>query len=83
MIDKGKRYHVQNISRTINDEGIDSVLHIIHDYRETLLRKGMPLNINILNEERNRITSRLRNIGYYRFTPDDIKYRIDTLRGQP
>lgn len=82
-IDKGPRYHAANITRSIEDPTIDTLLRTLPGGRETLLRPGMPLDINVLNDERNRISSLLRRNGYYRFTPDDIKYRIDTLRGQP
>jgi len=41
----------------------------------------MPLDINVLNEERNRITAKLRSTGYYKFTKEDIRFLIDTIRG--
>ena len=80
VIHQGERYYVKSIGYNIEDQGIDSVLRAV-DEGETLLRVGMPLDINRLNEERNRIASKLRSIGYYKFTRDDVKFRIDTLRG--
>lgn len=81
IVDKGERYYVRNVRREYDDEGIDSVLQSINDDKETLLKENMPLDINILNEERNRITTRLRSIGFYKFTKDDIRFRIDTIQG--
>lgn len=56
----------------------------IHDYLEqdsvhTLLHPGMRLDINRLDDERGRITSRLQNVGYYRFNKDFITYQADTM----
>lgn len=76
----GERYYVKNISRNIEDNTLDTIL-TKDDKEESILRVNMPLDINLMNEERNRITSKLRSIGYYKFTKEDIKFRIDTVRG--
>ncbi|MBQ9362699.1 MAG: hypothetical protein IJT97_04660, partial [Bacteroidaceae bacterium] len=76
----GKRYHIRNIQRDIADKSIDSLLQAI-DADESLLITGMPLDINVLNQERNRIAMKLCDLGYYKFTKEDIRYTIDTLRG--
>ncbi|MBQ9641955.1 MAG: BamA/TamA family outer membrane protein [Bacteroidaceae bacterium] len=77
----GQRYHVRHISRDIPDPDIDSILQQT-DPDESLLGEGMPLDINQLNQERNRIASKLRDMGYYKFTKEDIRFTIDTLRDQ-
>lgn len=74
----GERYHIQNIERDIADPSIDSLLQQM-DTDESLLYPGMPLDINLLNRERNRIATKLRDIGYYKFTKEDIRFRLDTL----
>lgn len=76
----GERYYVKSISRNIEDNTLDTIL-TKDDKEESILRENMPLDINLMNEERNRITSKLRSIGYYKFTKEDIKFRIDTVRG--
>jgi len=76
----GERYYVKSISRHVEDPALDSVLAET-DKEESVLSENMPLDINLLNAERNRIATKLRSIGYYKFTKEDIKFRIDTIRG--
>lgn len=45
---------------------------------ERLLRTGDPFNVVRLQAERERISSMLRNNGYYYFRPDFITYQADT-----
>ncbi len=45
------------------------------------LKTGEQYDINILNEERQRISDRLRNRGYYFFQPDYIEFLVDTTVG--
>ncbi len=45
------------------------------------LKTGEQYDINILNEERQRISDRLRNRGYYFFRPDYIEFLVDTTVG--
>lgn len=71
-----ERYFVRNISREIADPRIDSILRSVD---ESLLQEGMPLDINVLSAERSRITSMLRNSGFYKFTKEDINFVVDTL----
>ena len=55
----------------------DSLIHAHLDGR--LLRNGDNFNVVTLQEERERISSLLRNNGYYYFRPDFITYQADTL----
>ncbi|NDV83776.1 BamA/TamA family outer membrane protein [Bacteroides sp. 51] len=48
--------------------------------RRTLLHKGDQFNVVKLDEERQRLSTLLRNRGYYYFRPDYIGYRADTTR---
>lgn len=45
------------------------------------LKKGQQYDVNILNQERQRISDRLRNNGYYFFQPEYIEYLVDTTGG--
>jgi len=81
VVHPGERYHVKTIQHDIADPGIDSLLRAT-DSDHTLLHEGMPLDINILNQERNRIATLLRDQGYYKFTKEDIRFRIDTIRSR-
>ena len=48
------------------------------DSAATLLKKGMPFSINTLNKERERLTSMLKNVGFYKFQKEYISFIADT-----
>ena len=76
-IDAGEPYIVRNVSRLINDSHIDSLLQ--GDSVNSLLKPGMNLNVSVLDAERDRITRKLANEGYYKFNKDYISYHADTV----
>ncbi len=79
-VSPGKQLHVRSITRQIEDPTIQKLI-ISNDTSESYLHIGMPLNVNRLNDERNRITSYLRSIGYYKFNKDYITFIADTIEG--
>ena len=58
---------------------MDSIVRASMRFSE--LKTGDQYDVNILNEERQRISDRLRNRGYYFFQPDYIEYLVDTTAG--
>ncbi len=79
-VSPGKQLHVRSITRQIEDPTIQRLI-LSEDSAESRLHVGMPLNVNLLNDERNRITSYLRSIGYYKFNKDYITFIADTIEG--
>ena len=80
VVTPGERYYIHNIQRNI----ADSTLHTIlcgTDTAASLINNGMPFDINRLNDERTRITTFLRNNGYYKFNKEYITYVADTISG--
>lgn len=71
-----ERYKIVGITREIEDSLIES--YVLADSGETLLKKGMPFSINILNKERERVTTMLRNVGFYKFQKEYISFVADT-----
>ncbi|MGF7229759.1 BamA/TamA family outer membrane protein [Arachidicoccus sp.] len=62
--------------------GNDSLLSAIaRTSRRTLLKKGNKYNLDIIKNERTRIDARLKNQGFYYFSPDDILMRVDSSKG--
>lgn len=48
---------------------------------KSLLYRGMPLDVSLLDQERSRLVSELHEQGYYRVNKEFITYRADTLGG--
>ncbi|MBQ5663136.1 MAG: BamA/TamA family outer membrane protein [Bacteroidaceae bacterium] len=71
-----ERYKIVSITREIEDSLIES--YVVADSTETLLKRGMPFNINTLNKERERVTEMLRNVGFYKFQKEYISFVADT-----
>ena len=74
----GRAYKVRTISYDIPDAKIWDYMQ--QDSASTLLSEGMNMDINILDNERTRITSLLQQNGYYRFNKEYITYTADTTR---
>ena len=72
-----ERYTIRNIHRVVEDKGLRHFL-TVEDTAQSLLKSGHPFDVNVLNRERNRIASLLRNNGYYKFTKDDVRFTADT-----
>ena len=59
---------------------IDSVVSSIK--RRSRLKKGQPYDLAVIKEERERIDQRLKNRGYYYFSPDYILVQVDSTVGK-
>lgn len=73
MIDRIKQYRR---FRNIQSPNTNDVL-----LRNTLVTKGSKFDLDVLDEERSRITSIFRRIGYYAFDKEDIGFVVDTTLG--
>lgn len=73
----GRRYYVNRLDYDFDDAGIYRIFR--QDSSATLLKRGLPLNLNQLSEERSRIINELHNRGYYYLNKDYITYDIDTV----
>lgn len=75
----GPRFTVDSIDISVSDSAVASEMQKIAP--ASLLHVGMPLDANILNMERSRITGYLVNNGFFAFNRDFIRFEVDTLRG--
>ncbi len=71
-----ERYKIISFTREIEDSLVESF--VIADSVNSLLRKGMPFSINTLNKERERVTTMLKNVGFYKFQKEYISFVADT-----
>lgn len=51
------------------------------DAHATMVRKGQPLDLNTLAEERTRVVEALRSRGYYYINNEYVSFDIDTIQG--
>ncbi|MCM1107742.1 MAG: outer membrane protein assembly factor [Clostridium sp.] len=79
-INPGQRYRIRRVERRIDDDSLRTML--MADTASSLLRGGMPFDINVLEAERSRIYSLLQNAGYYKFNKQFITYEADTCVGE-
>ena len=69
-------YYIDTISYISEDKKILKQINYVQD--QTLVKKDDKLDIDVLDEERARITTYLRDKGYYYFNKDYIVYRVDS-----
>lgn len=75
----GMLSYVASINYEFDNERIEAVVREM--LKRSKLYKGMPLNISLLDEERNRIIHALLDQGYYAINKDFITYKADTVAG--
>lgn len=73
----GHPFMIDSIKYTNFRSDIDSIIN--SDKKNILIHKGERFSINTLGRERDRITSLLRNNGYYYFRSDYIGFEADTI----
>ena len=74
----GRRYQISSLKYQGADSALMSIVYA--DTVNSKLKVGAPFDINMLNEERARLTSLLHDHGYYSFKKDLVTYRADTAR---
>ncbi len=80
-ITAGKRKYITDIKYEIGDR--DVLNTILKDSTHSLLKKGIPFDMDILSKERERISDYLQKNGYYYFAPEFIQYDADSITYAP
>lgn len=80
VITPGERYHVRNIRYHLDDAQVAAIYQA--DTSASLLREGMPFDINVLDAERTRVNTLMLNNGFYKFNKEFVKYEADTTVGE-
>lgn len=78
-VSSGKPYMISSVNYNVEDYVIRGLL--MNDSVKSGLKEGMRFNVNMLEEERNKIAQYLLNRGYYRFNKDYITFQADTVWG--
>jgi outer membrane translocation and assembly module TamA len=79
-IDEKKAYLINEVNYAVTDKNIYD--RIIADSNQSYLNKGINFDIDVLQNERNRLTRLLKNQGYYYFVKEYIYYEADTTDRQ-
>lgn len=72
-------YRMDTIRYDFRDDFVRSL--VLADTSASLLHEGSILNMNVLDQERVRITNYLKDRGYYTFSINHIHYGLDTTIG--
>ena len=72
-----ERYYISRFDIVSNDDSLAAF--VIADSASSMIKPGMPFNVDGMEMERRRVTSMLRNNGYYRFQKEHISYTADTI----
>lgn len=75
----GTRHYIKSLSYRFASDSLRRVFML--DSLHTLLRRGMPLDLNKLSEERSRIVKAFHERGYYYVNNDFLSFDIDTIAG--
>ncbi len=76
---QGRPYIIEGVDYIFRDTLLRPL--VMQDTTLSLIKKGDIFSVSLLDKERERVTSRLRESGYFRFTVNNIEYEVDTLRG--
>jgi len=72
----GIPYQINNIQYTVEDPTLE--YFILQDTINSLIKRGMRYDSDVLTKERDRISKQQRNDGYYKFGPEFIFLLVDT-----
>lgn len=79
MVNAGVPYRLRNHTIKVADDEIKYIIQ--NDESNSLMKQNMLYDLDVLNAERNRITRKLKENGYYHFSRNDIAFVVDTTIG--
>jgi len=79
IIKSAEPYRIRNINYSIDNDGFRS--QVINDTVNSLIKTGDNYDADVFQSERERITTNLKNDGYYYFAKEFISYNVDSAFG--
>lgn len=79
VLNPGKPYHIKKLEYNSADSLI--LKNIVQDTANSLIRSGAVYDIELMDDERDRITRQLKNQGYLTFVKSYITYLADSSAG--
>lgn len=77
-IKTGEPHLVNNLTCTVNDSLLKPM--VLEELGESMIKKGNVFDVDVMQNERQRITTQLKNKGYYRFAEEFIHFKVDTTQ---
>ncbi|MCI1741524.1 MAG: BamA/TamA family outer membrane protein [Prevotella sp.] len=81
LLHPGSAFTIRQVNYVIDDDSIARLLRLDQESNRGL-HPGMKFTVNALQNERNRVTSLLNNLGFYHFHKEFIQYSADTVPGK-
>ncbi len=78
-VEQGESYKISSHDYVFRDTLIEKL--ILRDTSKSLIKIGAPFNATILDKERARIATNMREKGYYNFSTNNVAFLADTLMG--
>lgn len=75
------RYFINQVNFVVKDSAQFNK-DLIFSKKDTYLRKGDPIRLDVITAERSRIEQQLKGKGYYYFNPDQLIVRVDSTIGK-
>ncbi|MCE6992260.1 BamA/TamA family outer membrane protein [Dyadobacter sp. CY323] len=75
------RYVINEISYVVPDSSLFN-RDLVLSKKDTYLKKGDPVRLDVISSERNRIDLELKGKGYYYFNPDYLIIKVDSTIGR-
>ncbi|NIJ55837.1 translocation and assembly module lipoprotein TamL [Dyadobacter arcticus] len=75
------RYVINEITYVVPDSSLFN-RDLVLSKKDTYLKKGDPMRLDVISSERNRIDNELKGKGYYYFNPDYLIIKVDSTIGR-
>ena len=79
VVRPGTPYRINEHHIVVEDDGVKDL--ILSDSVNSLIKRGIPYDLLVLDKERDRIAKLLRNNGYYNFSKEYIDFVADSTIG--
>jgi outer membrane protein assembly factor BamA len=75
-VEANQPYRIRNYSYSVKDENLREIL--LRDSINQLLKRNSTFDLDMLNAERQRISTLFKNRGYYKFSETYVRFQADT-----
>lgn len=73
----GRRFRIDSLLFDVRDSALQTIVPLLK--KNTLLTAQAVYSNTLAGEERSRLVNEIRDLGYYKFTVDNISFELDTL----